>query len=117
MQIIGSIMCDLYLSCEITQSMCEQMIITKMKKSKLLEYKIGLAIKEKPIVYHNFRKVIFSTLFLTSLHLVLCFIVCQGTPCSLLPKSSIKMLSKPINDPNPSLYHGEQENLFDVLFQ
>jgi hypothetical protein len=27
------------------------------------------------------------------------------------------MLSKPINEPNPSAYHGEQENLFDVLFQ
>jgi hypothetical protein len=27
------------------------------------------------------------------------------------------MLSKPINETNPSAYHGEQENLFDVLFQ
>jgi hypothetical protein len=25
------------------------------------------------------------------------------------------MLSKPINEPNPSLCHGEQENLLDVL--
>jgi hypothetical protein len=53
-----------YLSCVITQCMCEQMIITKMKKSKLLE--CSLAIKRKPIVYHNFRKVIFSTLFYQS---------------------------------------------------